>query len=219
MRSLSDKKPPTGNSQGNPVWDQDAFSALGQLQQFLPVEDPERRLIEEMGLAIQAHTMARRLYTYDRWQRKMAISRGVSHTSPRRNQSRLSASIDPQALKGLLFQRIEDDRLYLYEDLTLADLAHELKIEPYQLTRFLNHHLHTTFHDLINAYRVNAAKERLTAAPTETILDIAFAVGFNSKASFNRVFKKTTGTTPSRYREREKSQPHPESPALKRDAR
>jgi len=57
------------------------------------------------------------------------------------------------------------------------------------------------------------------APPGQTILDIAFAVGFNSKASFNRVFKKAIGTTPSRYREREKSLAHPASPALKRDAR
>jgi AraC-like DNA-binding protein len=53
---------------------------------------------------------------------------------------------------------------------------------------------------LINSYRVNEAKALLINEPQDTILDIAYAAGFNSKASFNRIFKKVTGMTPSEYR-------------------
>jgi AraC-like DNA-binding protein len=219
MHTLSDKKPLSGDPHGNPVWDQDAFSALDQLQQLLPAEDSERRLIEEMNLTLEAHTVARRLFKLSRLPREDGHPSPVSQTAPRQDSSRLTSSIDPQALKQQLFQKIEAEQLYLYEDLTLAGLAHELQIEPYQLTRFLNHHLHTTFHDLINAYRIKAAQERLKIAPFETILDIAFAVGFNSKASFNRVFKKTTGTTPSQYRKINNRAPYTSEPVLKQFSR
>jgi AraC-like DNA-binding protein len=68
--------------------------------------------------------------------------------------------------------------------------------------------LDTTFHNLVNSYRVNNAATRLISYPESSILDIAFASGFNSKASFNRLFKKTTGSTPKQYRHT-KDSPHP----------
>jgi len=227
MRSISDKKPssgprgvtPPGNHPDRGVFDKDDFGVLEELQQLLPPEDTARFLLEEMSLAHEAHSLVRKFYTLSRLQRGSSHGWFVSKTASRRDMTRLTSSIDPQELKEQLFQKIEDEQLYLVEDLSLAALAHELEIEPYQLTRFLNHHLHTTFHDLINAYRVKAAQERLKTAPGETILDIAFAVGFNSKASFNRVFKRTTGTTPTQYRQMEKSQPHPTDSALKQDTR
>ena len=227
MRSISDKKPssdprgvtPPGNHSDRGVFDKDDFGVLEQLQQLLPPEDNARFLLEEMNLAQEAHSLMRKFYTLSRLRRGSSQAWYLSKADSRRDTTRLTSSIDPQRLKEQLFQKIEEEQLYLLEDLTLAGLAYELDIEPYQLTRFLNHHLHTTFHDLINAYRVNAAKERLMSAPSETILDIAFAVGFNSKASFNRVFKKATGTTPSKFRQRETYRLHPSDSAPKQDSR
>lgn len=219
MHSLSDKKHTSkhdlfssqGNHPGNAAMDEGAFHDLDQLQQLLPPEDSERFMLEEMNLVLEAHTLAKKFYTLARLHREKTDPRPVSNSSPRQDPSRLTSSIDLDDLKQQLFQKIEDEQLYLYEDLSLATLAYALEIEPYQLTRFLNHHLHTSFSDLINTYRIKAAKERLLHDPSETVLDIAFAVGFNSKASFNRVFKKTTGTTPTQYRE-SKSSTSPTTP-------
>lgn len=208
LRSLSEARPPSGlnklpkpaGQSGVPFLDKDAFSVLDQLQELLPPEETERYLLLEMNLAQETHFLARKIYKQSRRQRLETNSSPKSKPPGRSDPARLSSSIDPQVLKQQLLRKIEEDQLYLIEDLSLSDLAHELAIEPYLLTRFINHHLHSTFHDLINAYRIKDAQERLRHAPSETILDIAFAVGFNSKASFNRIFKKTTGTTPSQYR-------------------
>lgn len=222
MRSPSDQAPPAplgsvppnGKRAETIRLDKEAFSELAQLQQLLPPEQSERYLLEEMSLALEAHALARRVLKLSRVRREELNPRPLSRKTPHQDPSRLSATIDVQELKGRLLRKIEEEQLYLYEDLRLAGLAYELDIEPYQLTRFLNHHLHTTFHDLINRYRIKAAQERLRHAPSETILDIAFAVGFNSKASFNRVFRKATGITPSQYRKSSGAGPDVPKPPL-----
>jgi len=66
----------------------------------------------------------------------------------------------------------------------------------------LNEHLGESFFDYINRRRV-AEVQRCLADPAyrgETVLAIATAAGFNSKASFNAVFLQRTGQTPSEYR-------------------
>jgi AraC-like DNA-binding protein len=60
--------------------------------------------------------------------------------------------------------------------------------------------LHTTFHNFVNSYRVNYAATMLISDPKISILNIAFASDFNSKARFNRIIKKTTCSTPKQYR-------------------
>ena len=68
----------------------------------------------------------------------------------------------------------------------------------------LNTSLNQNFYDFINTYRVSEVKRRLDEGEAEnfSILGIAEECGFNSKASFNRVFKKITGTTPTGYMKR-----------------
>jgi AraC-like DNA-binding protein len=58
------------------------------------------------------------------------------------------------------------------------------------------------FFDLVNGYRVREVQQRLEDEESRqfTILAIAFDAGFNSKTSFNTIFKKHTGMTPSEYR-------------------
>ena len=88
------------------------------------------------------------------------------------------------------------------EDISLQSLSEELDVPAYQLSWVINRKMNLTFSELVNSYRVEEVKKRL-ASPQDTektILDIAFDAGFNTKTSFNRVFKKITGVTPSHYR-------------------
>ena len=67
----------------------------------------------------------------------------------------------------------------------------------------INEGLKKNFYDLVNGYRVEEAK-RLLVDPNSnnyTVLSIGFEAGFNSKTTFNTVFKKFTGLTPTAYRE------------------
>ncbi len=96
---------------------------------------------------------------------------------------------------------MEKERTYRDNDYSLDRMANQLGIQPYELTRILNHDLKTSFYDLVNSYRVKEVKQRLGKDDQRyfTLLAIAFECGFNSKSTFNRVFKEFTGKTPSEY--------------------
>ncbi len=96
---------------------------------------------------------------------------------------------------------MQSEKLFLQSDLKYSDIASKLNISVRQFSEFLNKALGKTFNDFINEYRVNEVKENLKNGDRnlQTILAIALDSGFNSKASFNRIFKKHTGLTPTEY--------------------
>lgn len=91
---------------------------------------------------------------------------------------------------------------YLNPELTIAKLADELNVNVDNVSFIINRYLKTNFFDFINSYRVEEFKKRCRDPKNDkiTLLGIAFDSGFNSKATFNRVFKKATGLTPSEYK-------------------
>ncbi|HEX5653602.1 MAG TPA: helix-turn-helix domain-containing protein [Chitinophagaceae bacterium] len=99
------------------------------------------------------------------------------------------------------------DNLYLEPELTLQHLANKLNIPPYQVSQAINEGLKKTFYELVNNYRVNEAKRLLLDHKNAnyTVLAIGFEAGFNSKTTFNTVFKKFTGQTPTEFRDKQKA--------------
>jgi AraC-like DNA-binding protein len=102
---------------------------------------------------------------------------------------------------------MEQYHLYLNADLTLEDLAKAIAEHPRNLSLAINSILGKNFFDLVNSYRIEAAKARLKNRkdPGLTILEVMYEVGFNSKSSFNTQFRQKTGMTPSQYIRRLKS--------------
>lgn len=100
----------------------------------------------------------------------------------------------------------EVEKLYRNEDISLQSLSEELSIPSYQISWIINKKMNVTFSGLVNSYRIEEVKKRLASSQEagKTILEIAFDAGFNTKTSFNRVFKKLTRMTPSQYRRRYK---------------
>ncbi|WP_462254248.1 AraC family transcriptional regulator [Ekhidna sp.] len=108
-------------------------------------------------------------------------------------------SEEAEKYKDQIHQVILNEQLYLVKGLKLQDLAEKLDLNSHQLSQLINQYLNTTFFDLINAYRVREAKERIQNNPEYTLLQIAYDSGFNNKTSFVNAFKRFEGTTPSRY--------------------
>ena len=102
---------------------------------------------------------------------------------------------------------MEKEKLYTETELTLKQLAEKLRFPTYQVSQAINEGLGKNFYELVNSHRVEEAKRLLADPRTEnfTILSVGFEAGFNSKTTFNTVFKKFTGVTPTEYRDQKKS--------------
>ncbi len=93
------------------------------------------------------------------------------------------------------------ERLYLDERLELRDIADKISVEPNLISHVLNKHIGKNFYEYVNAFRVEEVRRKMADSCYAhlTILGIALESGFNSKTSFNRIFKQLTGMTPTEY--------------------
>lgn len=101
-----------------------------------------------------------------------------------------------------IVELMNTEQLFLNAELSLNDLAQKMEITPNAVSHCLNVGLGKSFNDFVNTYRIEEVKRRLQTNDVEklTILGIAFESGFNSKATFNRVFKEMTGVSPKDYK-------------------
>jgi AraC-like DNA-binding protein len=102
---------------------------------------------------------------------------------------------------------MQTEEPYLEPELNLAGLAKRLKTNPGILSKVINEGMGQNFNDYINEFRVKAVIKKLEEGEQlrQTLLGIAYDCGFNSKATFNRSFKKITGFAPKDYTNRPKS--------------
>lgn len=99
---------------------------------------------------------------------------------------------------------MEQDKLYEDAELTLTQLSKKLSTNPSVLSKVINQGFQLNFNDFVNNYRINAVTLMLKAGEqkNQTLLGIAFDCGFNSKATFNRAFKKQKGLSPKEWMEK-----------------
>lgn len=126
--------------------------------------------------------------------------RAIREAKTIRYENSMLNGIDSDAVLERLDYLMEDEKLFTDYELTLPKLSSELMITPHQLSKILNSHKKMNFRSLVNSYRIKESIRQMAEYPEKTILEIAFASGFNSKSSFNSVFLKSTGQTPSDYR-------------------
>lgn len=111
---------------------------------------------------------------------------------------------ESQAMDHLqkLILYVEEKKPYLDRDLSIHDLSLMTGIPRHHITQVLNEKYKKNFFTFINEYRVKEVIERFSNPKNNqyTILAIAFDAGFNSKATFNSIFKSQTGMTPSEFR-------------------
>jgi len=105
---------------------------------------------------------------------------------------------DAQKLSALM----KEEQPFLESSLTINDLSRMMDMPPHQLSRVINRHFGMNFFEYVNQYRIEYFKQ-LAADPKYqhySLLGLGLECGFNSKSSFNRVFKEHTGLTPGAVR-------------------
>jgi AraC-like DNA-binding protein len=107
-----------------------------------------------------------------------------------------------EEIKRRLLALMISDKPFLSQDLTLQKLAERVKTSSHNLSEVINTRMHQSYYDFINQYRIEEFKNRLVDPESEryNLLSIAFDSGFQSKGTFNSIFKKFTGMTPSEYK-------------------
>jgi len=117
-----------------------------------------------------------------------------------RNSGLTEAAI--HSLFAKLSHLMESEHLYRNADLNLDTLAHRLNASKHHVSQVINACTEDTFFDYVNRLRIEEANHLLAEHPRSdfNIIEVAYAVGFNNKVSFNTAFKKVTGITPTEFR-------------------
>jgi AraC-like DNA-binding protein len=108
-------------------------------------------------------------------------------------------TVEERALADRIRDLMTLDKLYQEPKFSRADLAREVNVSENVLSRVINVAFTMSFRQLLNEHRIKEAKGLLSGSDLQMI-QIAFDAGFNSLASFNRVFKEMTGQTPTAFR-------------------
>lgn len=155
------------------------------------------------GLTIFAFLFG--LFGYDQ---KMIYKEYLKHGYEKGNEKTLKyarSGLKPENI-SLYIKMIEgymrEQKPYTNGEMTIFDMSASLNIPRHYITEIINGHLGKNFYTLVNEYRVEEVK-RMMADPKNdnfSILAIAFDSGFNSKSTFNTIFKNVTGKTPSQFR-------------------
>jgi len=104
-------------------------------------------------------------------------------------------------LNDKLLAYIEQEKPYLNPELSLPGLASSIDISRNQLSNVINQIHQKNFYEFVNQYRIDEVK-KLMIDPSNKhlkLMSLAYDAGFNSKATFNRIFKQMTNLTPSQY--------------------
>jgi len=100
----------------------------------------------------------------------------------------------------LLSKEVTKQQWHRIPRLTLIQLSELSGLQVRDISRAINLTTGENFNDYINGIRLNEVKVSITNEPDEAILSLALAAGFNSKSSFNKIFKHQLGVTPLEYR-------------------
>jgi AraC-like DNA-binding protein len=113
-------------------------------------------------------------------------------------------NIEAARIAQIVLKYVKNNKPYLNPELTLDQLASQLSLRSRLLSQVINVELGQNFYDFINRNRIEEASRLLTNPKDRkiTVLEVLYEVGFNSKSSFNTLFKKYTGLTPSEYKKK-----------------
>ncbi|MBD2766712.1 helix-turn-helix transcriptional regulator [Hymenobacter sp. BT664] len=126
----------------------------------------------------------------------MPAGSGINVLETRASATILAPELQPWREK--LLRLMEEEQPWLEPELTLSELAHRLRTNTSLLSHVINTGCGQNFNDFVNSYRVAEAERKLQDPYLShySLVGIALECGFNSKSTFNRVFKKLTGRTP-----------------------
>ena len=141
------------------------------------------------------------------WQMIVNNCRNLKQIRPSQNSESNDMEMTPERKTYPFADTLEsimtDERLYLNPALSLSDLSSRVGTNRTYLSQYFSNVKRLTFYDYVNALRIEKMSIPLLVEHPEYTLDyIAKQSGFNSLSTFQRAFRKQTGTTPGNFRKK-----------------
>jgi AraC-like DNA-binding protein len=164
-------------------------NTIAEIKQNNPVLETE----EEKKTTIQIEVRPKAENT------KLIEELGIT-LKPKYEKSGLT-DVQAAAIYESLIKSITNEKVFTDPELTLGALASKLIVHSNHLSQVINTYEQKNFYDFINFHRIEEFKRIVALAENRnyTLVSLAYDCGFNSKASFNRNFKKVTGLSPSEF--------------------
>jgi AraC-like DNA-binding protein len=134
--------------------------------------------------------------------KSLALAKGFFLEVKSSAETSIDIQPDTQLLDSLA-EIMNVQEYWLTEGLTIRQLADKMRLKEYRLRQAINQHLgFRNFNDFLNSFRITEAKRILqdSTKKEQTILEIAYQLGYSSLSPFNKAFKQSTGMTPSEWR-------------------
>ena len=116
-------------------------------------------------------------------------------------KSALLSNADMELLMKRIDELIAGKKMYLDPELNLQQIASALNEKERNISQAINTIQHRNLNDYINSLRIEHACQLLLSNKEKPVFEVMYESGFNTKGTFNSAFKKTTGKTPTQYRE------------------
>lgn len=136
------------------------------------------------------------------WMQYRSIDKTITPEASEQWPRNEVSDIDQSLISGIN-SFLHEEKKYLTQNLKMIDLANELNVSEYKISRAIRYHFEApNFNHFINSLRIEYAKSLLEQPQSQhwTILVIALESGFSSLATFNRVFKAQLGYSPNEHR-------------------
>ncbi len=118
---------------------------------------------------------------------------------PLKNRANTPTETEMLEIKEILENYLKSSKIFLDTNLSIELLAKKLHIQSRKISFVINHIYNKNFHGFINDFRISEAIRLMKLNPTANFEELYQKVGFNSRSTFNRVFKSVTGKAPSEY--------------------
>ena len=145
-------------------------------------------------------------YSIGFWGFKMKNNPVINDQQQELPSEKKAIPISPQMYEQAqtIISYMDKKQCYLDPELTLRDFAQDLGLHPNRVSTIVNQVLQKPFRDFLNTYRIELFKSKIAEeeSSNKTLLGLAYESGFNSKATFNRAFKKQEGISPNEYLEK-----------------
>ena len=175
---------------------------VSSVQLFLPNSVSERwflrsafLMFEFIWLSMFATLAIKQKVIYKQDKQFQNIKESKVQESTKYSRSKVSET-DMNRIETKLIKAMEQDDLQSDPSLTLRKLSDSTGVSENKISQVLNLKVGMGFYDFVNYWRIKNACKRLKNT-NESLLDITYSVGFNSRSTFNVAFKKHTGKTPS----------------------